>query len=146
MIRTVCPDREQLLAYTLGKLSEPDLEATADHVEGCPTCQATLHVLASPEDTIVAGLREAAATDLQPTDPAYQAAVAKVEAMADGELPATIGLSSEQVPDPADGPDRKSPAGAADIQSPEWPGQRPTTAQQPLGQLREYQETQDKRH
>ena len=39
---TECPDREQLLCFSLGTLDAVSAEAIAEHLSWCPDCNATL--------------------------------------------------------------------------------------------------------
>jgi len=52
-----CPSREQLLAYTLGKLPEEALQTVADHLETCSGCLALLSTVVEAEDSVVSRLR-----------------------------------------------------------------------------------------
>ena len=52
------PSREELMAYTSGKVAPDVLEVLADHVEHCPTCEKTLTSLGDAGDTFVQRLRE----------------------------------------------------------------------------------------
>jgi len=52
-----CPSREQLIAYTLGKLPEKALQTVADHLETCGGCLAALSTVAEAEDSLVSQLR-----------------------------------------------------------------------------------------
>jgi hypothetical protein len=54
---SACPSREQLIAYTLGKLPEETLQVVADHLETCGGCLAALSTVAEAEDSLLSGLR-----------------------------------------------------------------------------------------
>ncbi len=57
MSPSTCPGREQLAAYLLGKLPREELEAVADHVDGCPDCRSALESLEGVADSLVPTLR-----------------------------------------------------------------------------------------
>ena len=42
MVATACPTADELKNYTLGRLSEPDWAAIAEHLESCRQCQAAI--------------------------------------------------------------------------------------------------------
>ncbi|MBI3410206.1 MAG: serine/threonine protein kinase [Planctomycetes bacterium] len=52
-----CPDVERLQAFSLGCLSNEDLQAIADHASGCSHCEAALATLEQHSDTLVSNLR-----------------------------------------------------------------------------------------
>ena len=58
MVATTCPAPEELKNYSLGRLSEQDWQAIADHVETCPQCQAAIATIDDVADTLVTQLRE----------------------------------------------------------------------------------------
>src|SRR5687768_9260549 len=62
---STCPDRQSLSDYALGKLSDFDSEAVADHLRDCETCLSSLDALEDHSDSIVEGLRH------PPLDDAY---------------------------------------------------------------------------
>jgi WD40 repeat protein/serine/threonine protein kinase len=53
-----CPSEDRLLAFHLGALPEAELEAVAQHLETCPTCEARLMRMDTVVDPLVAGLRQ----------------------------------------------------------------------------------------
>jgi serine/threonine protein kinase len=55
----VCPKREELSDYALGKLGESAIETIALHVDECPSCQATLVALAPTDDTFLGQVKQA---------------------------------------------------------------------------------------
>jgi serine/threonine-protein kinase len=62
--RNDCPSREQLAAYTAGKLPSAALEVVAEHVAGCPACQSSLagaQVVTEESDSLIGKLRRCVA-------------------------------------------------------------------------------------
>ena len=52
-----CPSREESVAYAAGRLPDDTSDRIADHIRGCPTCQAALVTLDDVDDTLIARLR-----------------------------------------------------------------------------------------
>ncbi|WP_422927114.1 WD40 repeat domain-containing serine/threonine protein kinase [Singulisphaera sp. PoT] len=52
-----CPSQDDLAAFNLGVLPEDSLERIAEHVEGCPGCEAVLEALDRAPDPVVLSLR-----------------------------------------------------------------------------------------
>ena len=52
-----CPAKDELLAYTLGRLPSEQSVSIDVHLEDCPTCQAELETCASVDDTFLSRLR-----------------------------------------------------------------------------------------
>ncbi len=63
MVVTACPTADELKNYTLGRLSEQDWAAIAEHVESCRQCQAAIATVDDVADTLVTQLREPAPGD-----------------------------------------------------------------------------------
>jgi RND family efflux transporter MFP subunit len=63
MVATTCPTAEELRDYVLGRLTEKDWEAIAEHVETCPQCQAAIATVDDVADTLITQLREPAPAD-----------------------------------------------------------------------------------
>ncbi len=63
MVATACPTADELKNYTLGRLSEPDWAAIAEHLESCRQCQAAIATVDDVADTLVTQLREPAQGD-----------------------------------------------------------------------------------
>jgi len=53
----ICPSREDLMDYAVGRLADDASNALAGHLDCCPHCQAELATLPEPDDTLVARLR-----------------------------------------------------------------------------------------
>jgi serine/threonine protein kinase len=68
-----CPDRDLLLQFDLGKLSDGDLVRVDLHVSSCDRCVETLHKLQtkSSDDPVVACLKEYFRGPLPPISPEY---------------------------------------------------------------------------
>ncbi len=52
-----CPERQQLISLSLGKLPRPDLDRLTEHVERCPSCQERLRTLETVQDPLLLCLR-----------------------------------------------------------------------------------------
>ena len=63
MVATACPTADELKNYTLGRLSEQDWAAIAEHLESCRQCQAAIATVDDVADTLVTQLREPAPGD-----------------------------------------------------------------------------------
>jgi WD40 repeat protein len=57
MPRRNCPSDQALLAFHLGTAPPDALEEVAEHLEGCPRCEAALQKLDDSTDPVLAGLR-----------------------------------------------------------------------------------------
>ena len=58
-----CPTTDDLAAFATGKLPSEVAEAVADHVESCPSCEATITSCEQSADTLVEQLRTPASED-----------------------------------------------------------------------------------
>ncbi|MBN1912275.1 MAG: TIGR03067 domain-containing protein [Pirellulales bacterium] len=76
------PDREKLLAYALGRLSDEDSERVAEQIDGDSTCQALLATLDEDEDTLVGKLRWADDDDPLAAESHLDEALARAKAVA----------------------------------------------------------------
>ncbi|MGD0384040.1 MAG: serine/threonine-protein kinase, partial [Thermoguttaceae bacterium] len=63
MVATACPTTDELKNYTLGRLSQQDWAAIAEHLESCRQCQAAIATVDDVADTLVTQLREPAPGD-----------------------------------------------------------------------------------
>ena len=72
MDATICPDRDMLADYVLGKTSEADMASIAAHVEACPVCQSQLETLDGLSDTIITYLRRPVPNELDSDDSLLQ--------------------------------------------------------------------------
>src|SRR5205814_1498792 len=63
-----CPTAAALRAFHLGDLPEASLDAVADHVAGCPTCETTLSHIEADPDPLVRAFRNLPA--VRPEEPA----------------------------------------------------------------------------
>ena len=61
-----CLSREKLQAFLVGELSEPELEACADHLDTCPACEQVAQTLEMTTDRVEIALREGG-DDLSPS-------------------------------------------------------------------------------
>jgi uncharacterized protein (TIGR03067 family) len=77
MSTVTCPNREELSAYVLGRLSEEALETVASHLEGCTQCAAALADVDDSDDTLVARLRRGLAAAPYLEEPQCQVAVSR---------------------------------------------------------------------
>ena len=64
-----CPNRNVLLAFRTGELSETAAEEVIPHLSVCSDCQATLQTFGDAEDTFIAKLRSPAAADPYADEP-----------------------------------------------------------------------------
>lgn len=64
----ICPNRDVLADYVLGRLAVPDLAAIASHVEACTACGRQLETLDGLSDTVVTCLRRAIADGADSND------------------------------------------------------------------------------
>ncbi len=78
-----CPNRETLLDYLVGKLSEDDSDSLVDHLDSCPVCQAELVTLSDVDDTLVGRLRGPADADPYLEESACAAAVRRAALIVD---------------------------------------------------------------
>jgi serine/threonine protein kinase len=59
-----CPGREELLAFSIGKVPEDVQQAITDHLDGCPRCLTELQALDDRSDYLIADLRKPVLADL----------------------------------------------------------------------------------
>jgi WD40 repeat protein/serine/threonine protein kinase/tetratricopeptide (TPR) repeat protein len=57
MAKRVCPSGDEITAFVLGKLSEPNLTEIASHLDECTTCEAAADRLDQLSDDVIVGLR-----------------------------------------------------------------------------------------
>jgi uncharacterized protein (TIGR03067 family) len=84
MPAVLCPSREELLEYAVGKLPDDASDTLADHLDGCPACQAQLAALPEADDTLVARLRGPVEADPFAEESGYGEAMARAKAVVDG--------------------------------------------------------------
>ena len=77
-----CPDPEQLLAFSLGKLPEEACDAIAAHLDQCPACENTVSGMDRMTDPLVSHLCAPAAQSKYIDEPQCQEALRRVKAMA----------------------------------------------------------------
>jgi len=82
-----CPDRNVLLAFQTGELSETTAEEVISHISVCSDCQTTLHAFGDAEDTLVAKLRNPAVEDPYKDEPQQAELMARAMALVVGGLP-----------------------------------------------------------
>jgi serine/threonine protein kinase len=73
-----CPARDELIAFSLGQLSDSRLATVADHLQACAGCTAALDAVREHVDPVLAGLRQPL-----PADPLSAAEARRVHALAD---------------------------------------------------------------
>ena len=64
-----CPNRNTLLAFRTGELSEATADEIIPHISACPDCQGTLQTFGDADDTLIAKLRSPAAADPYADEP-----------------------------------------------------------------------------
>ena len=69
---STCPDAEQLLDYSVGKLSLEQCEAVEDHLDNCQTCSSTIMNLDDTRDALVVAIGYATPTNKYEEEPAYR--------------------------------------------------------------------------
>ncbi len=77
-----CPAADQLSAYVIGKLPPDLFESVASHVERCPACEASLHILEQLSDPLLANLRHDEPANPWLGEPQLQAALAQAQSLA----------------------------------------------------------------
>ncbi len=60
----ICPSREELSAFHLGKLSPGALETVAEHLSACETCPAILDAITDGADPLLSELRKPVETEI----------------------------------------------------------------------------------
>jgi WD40 repeat protein/anti-sigma factor RsiW len=86
-----CPAADELTDFNLGKLPEERLQAVAEHLAACATCQTTLQALEAQADTLVSGLRQGAPAEAYAEEPAFREAVEKAKALTAQGLTEALG-------------------------------------------------------
>ena len=81
MVASQCPSREQLLAFSLGKLPDESLDAISAHLDCCPACESLAATLDQVSDTLISELRGPLQESQCTHDPEYQQAIARVKAI-----------------------------------------------------------------
>ena len=81
MIAAVCPSRQELMDYVVGKLPEDASQSLSSHIEGCPECQASLAVMPEAEDSLVAELRGPIPAEPYLDEAGYDAAMSRAMAV-----------------------------------------------------------------
>jgi WD40 repeat protein/serine/threonine protein kinase len=76
-----CPNRQFLLAYQTGELSEPTAAELTTHISQCPVCQANLGTLNDAADTLVSQLRAAAPKEPFADEPQCAAMMSRAMAL-----------------------------------------------------------------
>jgi hypothetical protein len=61
---TRCPQKDELVAFALGRLPATAREAVAGHIEACAVCLVTLQELGDQDDPLLVGLRQAVPAEL----------------------------------------------------------------------------------
>ena len=87
---TVCPDRDMLADYVLGKTSEADMAGVASHVEACPKCQSQMETLDGLSDTVITFLRRSIPKEVDSDEPLLQEVLSRI-----GSITSASGLDSD---------------------------------------------------
>ncbi len=86
---TICPDKNRLESFSLGRLAEEDSDQLMIHLQDCSTCQLNLETIDSSEDTFIGKLRGAAPAigdDPLQAEPEFRSATVKaLAALANAE-------------------------------------------------------------
>ena len=75
---TRCPTLDELAAFSSGQVPTDSFQAMAEHLEGCPDCQAHLSA-ASRDDPWLSALRTPQTTDTFLEEPECREAVARYQ-------------------------------------------------------------------
>ena len=81
------PTRDEILAYTTGRLDEPSSERIAEHIATCDTCRSVLTAVDDRQDSLVARLRRVVPPDPYAREPECQAALVAAKARFDASSP-----------------------------------------------------------
>lgn len=81
MKRPVCPPREHLERYLLGRLTRDEIEATSRHMADCQDCQTMLDTVDSASDNLVATIREVARDNQSEADREFDELVKRAAAI-----------------------------------------------------------------
>jgi WD40 repeat protein/serine/threonine protein kinase len=81
MALATCPHNDVLRDFRLGKLPADEAGDVADHLDACPSCQASIETISDSADTLVHSLRQPPATEFQ-DEPDLRRALAAVQALA----------------------------------------------------------------
>jgi len=92
-----CPNRESLRDYAVGRVADEVADSIADHLEGCPSCQAELATLDAAGDTLVERLQRPLAAD--PYEAESQCGQAMARAAAFAPFAAVAGRHEEDALD-----------------------------------------------
>ncbi len=98
--RTVCPDRDDLLAFSTGRLPPEQSEVVAGHLDGCSHCLAMLDTLDDDSDSLTHLLRSPVPTELI----GQEACQAVLNGLDTDEPPPAEPETGEYVPRPAADP------------------------------------------
>jgi serine/threonine protein kinase len=90
-----CPNRDVLLAFRTGELSEAAAEEAIPHISVCADCQATLQTFGDADDTFIAKLRSPAVADPYADEPQRAALMARAMALATGNAPGSSQTPAE---------------------------------------------------
>jgi serine/threonine protein kinase/Leucine-rich repeat (LRR) protein len=99
---TTCPGREQLSGYVLGLLPEGAFEEIAEHVEQCPSCEATVLTLEGAPDTVISALRGPVPADPVFAERACQRAVEQIQALVVDSVVEARGVLETPMPPDSD--------------------------------------------
>jgi serine/threonine protein kinase/Leucine-rich repeat (LRR) protein len=91
------PQREELLAYVNGSLSESQAESLEGHLQSCPECEATLNIVNGQSDTMIDKLRRSPPPKAADGEVECQAMVQAIKGMdrdqTDPGRPETVNVS-----------------------------------------------------
>jgi anti-sigma factor RsiW len=102
-----CPSADELTGFVLGTLPEADLERVAQHLDGCPACEAAVNSLESASDPVLAALRHPAGSGtsvLSPPPAAPRAALP--ERLGDFRILREVGRGGRAAPAALGRPER----------------------------------------
>ena len=78
---SACPDRKELTAWSVGRLSDQQLQEIAAHLEDCNACSSSLEELAATDDSLLSDLRAPVPSNPYLDEPTCREAVARFVAV-----------------------------------------------------------------
>jgi hypothetical protein len=99
---TPCPSADDLEAFVLGRLAEPQAERLMEHLHHCPHCVESLHEL-RPADTLVDAMRAQAGWSAPPEEPPVRGLIDRLIRLP-GPAPTleSLSITGEQTVTPPD--------------------------------------------
>jgi|GEM_PF-3228868 len=92
-MNATCYSRDELRAFALGRLNEPDAQTIEQHIDDCPVCEETIAILDDATDSLLRELRTGrnAAIEQPPVEKEYERAIHELQQV---DVVSDIGSSS----------------------------------------------------